>query len=182
MWCIDVDGHGVRVVTPPRLNNKITLSCAENTNRWVFYGTRPEILDWIKNHGEIQLENSIFSSGRPTSFNTHTELVIDLLVYSDPDQSVLSYFKSFVQTDFQNEKVKVEIRPRLESKDQMINTLCRVIVKSGVLFADILDTLNQEWYQPAPTYLEQANNMLNDRPGPIHISSTDAPMNIQVNK
>lgn len=103
-------------------------------------------------------------------------------MYSDPDQSILSYFKSFVQTDFQNEKVKVEIRPRVESKDQMISTLCRVIVASGVLFADILNELNQEWYQPTPTYVEQANNLLNDHPGPIHISSTDSPMNIQVNK
>lgn len=177
-----MDGNGVRVIKPPLLNNKITVSSTENTNRWVFYGTRPEILDWIKNHSELQLENSIFASGggAPSTFSTHTELVIDLLYFQDPDQSLVNYFKSFIQTDFQNEKVKVEIRPRVESKDQMISTLCRVIIKSGVLLGDIYNELNQEWYQPTRTYIEQASDLLNDNPGPIHIISTDTPMDIQI--
>ncbi|KAI9365106.1 hypothetical protein BD770DRAFT_468805 [Pilaira anomala] len=169
-----------RVITPPQLQNKITVSCNENTDRWVFYGTRPEILDWIKNHGDIQLENAMFLTGRPVSFNTHTELVIDLLEYKDPDQSMFSYFKSLVQTDFLTEKIKVEIRARVESKDQMITTQCRVIVASGVLLGDIWRELNQEWYQPTRTYFEQVNDLFNDRPGPVHIISTDTPMNIQI--
>jgi hypothetical protein len=163
------------------LNRKITVSSTESTNRWVFYGTRPEILDWIQNHSEIILENGLFSTGKPVSFNTHTEIVIDLMSYADPDQSMFDYLKSFVQTDFQNEKVKVEIRPRVESKDQLISTLCRVIVASGVSLGEILSDLNQEWYQPTRTYIEQASDLLNDNPGPVHIASTDMPMNIQVN-
>ncbi|KAG2190270.1 hypothetical protein INT46_005599 [Mucor plumbeus] len=178
---IDIDGNGARVVSPPLLSQKITVSSTENTNRWVFYGTRPEILEWIKSHSDIQLENSLFSTGRPISFNTHTEIVIDLMSYNDPQQSMLDYMKSFVTTDFEHEKVKVEIRPRVESKDQMISTLSRVIVASGVHLGDVLAELNQEWYTNR-TYIQQANDLLNDNPGPVHISSTDAPMNIQVNQ
>lgn len=170
------------MITPPLLNEKITLSSTENTNKWVFYGTRPEILDWMKNHGSIQLHNGLFSTGRPVSFNTHTELVIDLLSYSDPDQPVWDYLKSFIKTDFLNEKVKVEIRPRVESKDQMISTLCRVIIASGVSFNDVLYELTQEWYQPTRTYAEQASDLLNDNPGPTHIISTDTPMNVHVDE
>ncbi|KAI8077353.1 uncharacterized protein B0P05DRAFT_544706 [Gilbertella persicaria] len=175
----DVDGQGVRVIAPPLLNKKITVSSTETTNRWVFYGTRPEILDWIRNHQDIQLENGLFST-TPTSFQTHTELVIDLLAYSDPEQSFLDYVKSFVKTDFIHEKVKVEIRPRVESKDQMISTLCRVIVASGIRLGDVLPELNQEWYQPTRTLVQQATDLLNDSPGPVHISSTDAPLDVQV--
>lgn len=176
-----MDGHGVRVITPPLLNKKITVSSTENTNRWVFYGTRPDILDWMKNHQDIVLENGLFSTGKPVSFQTHTEIVIDLLSYADPDQSMMDYLKSFVQTDFQNEKVKVEIRPRVESKDQMISTLCRVIVASGVTLGDVFSELNLEWYQPTRTYVEQLGDLLNNNPGPVHISSTDTPMNIEIN-
>ncbi|KAI9483079.1 MAG: hypothetical protein EXX96DRAFT_536440 [Benjaminiella poitrasii] len=177
----NVDGQGVRVITPPLLKDKITLSSTENTNRWVFYGTRHEILDWIKQHGHIQLENGLFSTMKPLSFDTHTELVIDLLSYSDPKQSMFDYLKSFVQTDFENEKVKVEIRPRVESKDQVISTLCRIIVASGVSFGDVLAELNQEWYQPPRTFLEQAKDILDNNPGPVHILSTDTPINVQIN-
>ncbi|CEP08582.1 hypothetical protein [Parasitella parasitica] len=177
---IDIDGNEARVVAPPLLNQKITVSSTENTNRWVFYGTRPEILDWIKNHSDIQLENSLFATGRPVSFNTHTEIVIDLMTYNDPEQSLFGYIKSFVATDFEHEKVKVEIRPRIESKDQMISTLSRVIVASGVHLGDVLGELYQEWYK-SRTYVQQATDLLNDNPGPVHIYSTDAPMNVQVN-
>ena len=177
-----MDGSEARVITPPLLKDQITLSSTENTNRWVFYGTRNDILDWMKNHGTIQLYNGIFSTGKPVSFNTHTELVIDLLSYNDPDQTVWDYVKSFVQTDFQNEKVKVEIRPRVESKDQMISTLCRVIVASGVTFNEIIQELNQEWFQPTRTYIEQAADLINDNPGPVHIISTDTPMHIHVDE
>ncbi|KAI7908040.1 uncharacterized protein BX663DRAFT_492783 [Cokeromyces recurvatus] len=178
---LDVDNQGVRIITPPLLKDKITLSSVENTNRWVFYGTRTEIIEWIKKHSHIQLENGLFPAMKPLSFNTHTELVIDLLSYSDPEQSMFDYLKSFIKTDFENEKVKIEIRPRIESKDQMIPTLCRIIVASGVTFGDILVELVQEWYQPSRTLIEQAKDILNNNPGPIHILSTDTPMQIQIN-
>ncbi|GAN08389.1 hypothetical protein MAM1_0202d07900 [Mucor ambiguus] len=177
---IDVDGHGARVVPPPLLGQTITVSSTENTNRWVFYGTRPDILDWMSHHSNMKLENSLFATGRPVTFHTHTEIVIDLLAYSDPEQSTFDYFKSFVATDFEHEKVKVEIRPRVESKDQMIPTLGRVIVASGVYLGDVLDELKQAWYTDR-TFIERAKDLLNDTPGPVHIASTDAPMNIQVN-
>jgi hypothetical protein len=162
------------------LSKKITVASTDTTSRWVFYGTRPEILDWMRNHSTIQLENGLFGSNRPVTFQTQTELVIDLVYYSDPEQSMFDYLKSFVATDFDNERVKVEIRPRVDSKDQMTTTLCRVITRSGVSFAEILTELEQEWHNPSPSYFQQAQDAFNERPGPVHIVSTDAPMNIHV--
>ncbi|OBZ90808.1 hypothetical protein A0J61_01145 [Choanephora cucurbitarum] len=176
----EIEGQGARIITPPLLNKKITLGSSDNTSRWVFYGTRPQILEWIENHQDIQLENNLFSQGRPLTYQTHTEVVIDLQSYSDPDQSLFSYLSSFVATDFIHEKVKVEIRPRVESKDQLISHLCRIVVASGVRLGDILTELNRIWYQPSPSFIEQANDLINDQPRPIHILSTDAPMHIQV--
>ncbi|KAI8385757.1 hypothetical protein BD560DRAFT_384267 [Blakeslea trispora] len=176
----EIEGQGARLITPPLLNKKITVASTDSTNSWVFYGTRPHILEWMENHQDIQLENSLFTNGRPLTYQTHTELVIDLQAYSDPDQSFLDYLSSFVSTDFVHEKVKVEVRPRVESKDQLISTLCRVIVASGVYLRDILPDLNRVWYQPSRTLVEQTSDLINNQPSPVHILSTDAPMHIQV--
>ncbi|KAL0078052.1 hypothetical protein J3Q64DRAFT_1767453 [Phycomyces blakesleeanus] len=170
-------GH---VIPPPLLGKKISVSSAANTNRWIFYGTRKEIVDWIRQHPDIVLENAVFAGGRPTTYHTHTEIVIDLLQMPDAEQSYYDYFKSFVVSDYATERVKVEIRPRVESKDQSIITLCRVIVASGTRLGDVVDELEREWAHPAASYYQQAVDTFNDNPGPVHIISTDAPMAVHV--
>ncbi|KAI8391803.1 uncharacterized protein BYT42DRAFT_610989 [Radiomyces spectabilis] len=170
-------GH---VVVPPLLAKKITVSSAANTNRWVFFGTREEILQWMREHNDIQLENSLFASGRPVSFQTHTEIVIDLQYFYDAEQSYYNYFRSFFTSDYSVERVKVEIRPRVDSKDHIISALSRVIVASGSKLGEIVDELEREWNKPAASYYQQAINTFSDDPVPSHIISTDAPMTVQV--
>ncbi|KAG0174678.1 hypothetical protein DFQ28_005276 [Apophysomyces sp. BC1034] len=173
----EAPGH---VVVPPLLSNKITLTSAGNTSRWIFYGTRGEIIDWIRRHSDLVLENAIFFGGKPTSFYTQTELVIDLQYIPDEEQSYYNYLRSFFVNDYSTERVKVEIRPRVDSKDHLIMTLCRVIVASGISLGDVVDDLDKEWHKPTPSYYQQTIDMFNDSPGPVHIVSADAPASIHV--
>ncbi|KAI9305053.1 hypothetical protein BJ944DRAFT_265866 [Cunninghamella echinulata] len=171
-------GH---LVVPPLLSKKITIASGNNTSRWMFYGTRKEILDWIKEHPDIVLENGLFSStGHPTTFTTHTELVIDLQYIYDSEQSYYNYYKSFFVSDYSIEKVKVEIRPRIESKDKMIDSLCRTIVTSGSRLGDIAEELEREWNAPAKSYYQQTIDVFTDAPPTTHVISADPPSSIQI--
>ncbi|RCI04097.1 hypothetical protein CU098_013075, partial [Rhizopus stolonifer] len=120
-------GH---VVCPPLLSKKITVSSAGNTTRWVFYGTRQQILEWIREHPDMTVENAVFIGGVNSS-HVHTELVIDLQYVYDQEQSYAEYIKSYFVDIHDVERVKVEIRPRTESRDSITPCLSRIIVASG---------------------------------------------------
>ncbi|KAI8068277.1 hypothetical protein BC940DRAFT_299597 [Gongronella butleri] len=171
-------GSGVgHLVVPPLLSQKLTIASGNNTSKWVFLGTRNEIIDWIKAHGEIVLENGLF---KPTSFHTHTELVIDLQYFPDAEQSYYNYAKSFFVSDYNVERVRVEIRPRIESKDKMIECLCRTVIRSGTRFAEIAEDLLAEWSEPAKSYYQQTVDVFTDAPPTTHVLSADPPSSIQV--
>jgi hypothetical protein len=181
LWNVEGDtaGGNGRIVVPPLLKDKITVSTSSNTNKWVFIGSRAEILHWIQKHSNLIIENTIFSGGDRPSFHTHNEVVIDLLNFSDPDQSFFQYVRSYVKTDNNVDKVKVEIRPRVESKDQNIMTMCRIIVNSGVSLGSIVDKLEEKWNGPGASYLQQAVDLFNEVPGPQHVLSSDVPLGVQ---
>lgn len=170
-------GH---VVCPPLLSTKITLSSAGNTNRWVFYGTRKQILEWILEHGHISLENTIFIGGGHSDKNVHTELVIDLQYVYDQEQGYYDYIKSYFVSIYDVERVKVEVRPRVDNKDNVIPSLNRVIVASGSKLNEIVDDLEIEWFKPAQSYVQQAVHLFTDAPTPNHILSAKPPSSIQV--
>ncbi|KAG0163035.1 hypothetical protein DFQ28_000419 [Apophysomyces sp. BC1034] len=170
-------GH---VVVPPLLSKKITVTSAGNTNRWSFYGTRKQILDWLREHKDIVLENTAFSTGNAGTVQTRTEIVIDLQYIIDSEQSYYNYFRSYFVSDYAIEKIKVEIRPRIENKDSMIMTMCRVIVASGVRIGDIVDELEREWHKPAQSYYQQTVELFNDGPAPVRVLGADAPTSIAV--
>ncbi|KAI7858218.1 hypothetical protein BDC45DRAFT_330313 [Circinella umbellata] len=169
-----------RVVAPPLLNNKLSLSSSGNTSRFVFYGTRKEILDWMRNHANLRIEYNLFADGRPASFQHPTEIIIDLQHLHDSEQSYFNYFKSFFVSDYVNERVKVEIRPKLNSKDHDIMTLYRLVSTSGVTLGDIVDDLDHYWHLPARSYYRQTVDMYNDIPGPEHVLSAHGPSSIRV--
>ncbi|RUS16674.1 hypothetical protein BC938DRAFT_476503, partial [Jimgerdemannia flammicorona] len=174
-------GQSTRVVSPPLLSKKITVSAASNTAKWIFVGTRPEIISWMREHPHIVIENTIFAD-RPTSYHTHTELVVDLLAFQDPEQTTYDYVKSYFVTDSKHEKVKVEIRPKVDKVDYNVFTLCRIILSTGICFGEIVDDLERQWAKPGPTYYEQMVNLYNDKPGPEVILSSDVPMAIVVDE
>ncbi|KAF7727664.1 hypothetical protein EC973_007322 [Apophysomyces ossiformis] len=170
-------GH---LVVPPLLSKKITVTSAGNTNRWAFYGTRKQILDWLREHKDMVLENTAFSTSNVNTIQTHTEIVIDLQYITDAEQSYYNYFRSYFVSDYAIEKVKVEIRPRIENKDNMITTLCRVIVASGVRIGDIVDHLDREWHKPAASYYQQTVELFSDAPAPVCVLGADTPTSITV--
>lgn len=177
--CLDpIPGQVGQVISPPLLSTKITVSSTGNTTRWIFYGKRQEILDWIKQHQELTLENSLFASRG--NDKVHTELVIDLQQLYDSEQGYYDYIKSFFVSIYDVERVKVEIRPRLESRDSMIPSLSRIIVASGTRLGDIMDDLEIEWFKPAESYIRQAVHLLNDDPTPSHVISAKPPTSVQV--
>jgi hypothetical protein len=163
------------------LSTKITLSSAGNTNRWVFYGIRKQIIDWIREHGNISLENALFAGGQTSTNHVHTELVIDLQYVYDQEQSYTDYLKSYFVSIYDVERVKVEIRARIESKDCFIPAISRIIVASGTKLSEIVEDLEIEWFKPAETYVQQTVQLFNDEPTPNHILSAKPPTSIQVN-
>ncbi|KAG2231273.1 hypothetical protein INT48_008480 [Thamnidium elegans] len=182
-WLDQIDsapGQMGHVICPPLLSNKITLSSAGNTNRWVFYGTRKQIIDWMQDHHEIVLENTVFVGRKDSNANTHTELVIDLQYVYDQDQGYLDYVKSYFVSIYDVERVKVEIRPRIESKDCFITALNRTIVTSGTKLDDIITELHDEWFKPAQSYVQQTVDLFNDSPTPSHIISAKPPTSVHV--
>ncbi|KAI8647416.1 hypothetical protein BD408DRAFT_408519 [Parasitella parasitica] len=170
-------GH---VICPPLLSTKITLSSAGNTNRWIFYGTRTQVLEWLKDHGDITLENAIFAGGKTCNNNVHTEIVIDVQYVYDQEQSYADYFKSYFVDIYNVERVKVEIRPRVESKDSVIPSLSRTIVASGTRLGDLVDDLRTEWFRPGQSYAQQTIHLFSDTPTPNHILGAKPPTSIQV--
>ncbi|KAI8881787.1 hypothetical protein K501DRAFT_157875, partial [Backusella circina FSU 941] len=158
-------GQSGNIVAPPLLSSKISVSSAANTNKWVFYGTRKQIIDWMREHPDLYLENKVFIGGKPASDvdgGLHTELVIDLQYLYDQQQTYKDYLKSFFVSIYDVERVKVELRPRLESKDGMINALNRIIISSGTQLKFITDDLEAEWFKPAQSYYQQTVHLFND--------------------
>ncbi|KAI9276942.1 hypothetical protein BDA99DRAFT_122041 [Phascolomyces articulosus] len=169
-----------RVVAPPMLHDKLSLTSSGNTSRFVFYGTRKEILDWMRQHANLVIEYNLFADGRPAPFQHPTEIIIDLQYLHDSEQTYANYFKSFFVSDYVNERVKVEIRPKLDSKDNDIMTMYRLVSTSGVKLGDVVDDLDHYWHLPARTYYRQAVDMYNDIPGPQHVLSAHGPSSIRV--
>ncbi|CDH55135.1 hypothetical protein RO3G_04627 [Lichtheimia corymbifera JMRC:FSU:9682] len=168
-----------RVVPPPLLHDKISLTSSGNTSRWVFYGTRKQIIDWMREHANLVVEYNLFNDKQHHE-NPPTELVFDLHYLHDSEQSYYNYVKSFFVSDYEHERVKVEIRPKLDSKDHDIQTMCRVYTRSSVRLGDVVDELEHQWHQPARSYYQQAVDAYNDSPGPSHVLSSVGPSSIRV--
>lgn len=135
----------------------------------------------MREHPQIVLENTIFAD-RPVSYHTGSEIVIDLLAFADPDQTTYDYVKSYFVADTKHEKVKVEIRPKVDKVDYNVFTLCRIVLSSGIAFGEIADDLERQWNKPGPTYYEQMVNLYNDKPGPEVVLSSDVPMSVVVDE
>jgi hypothetical protein len=137
-------------------------------------------LEWIREHSHITLENAMFVGGKSSENYLYTELVIDLQYVYDQEQSYADYLKSYFVDIHEVERVKVEIRPRIESKDNVIPCLRRVIVASGSKLGDMADDLELEWYKPGDSYAQQTVHLFTDAPTPNHILSAKPPSSIQI--
>ncbi|CAO3643659.1 unnamed protein product [Mucor fragilis] len=112
--------------------------------------------------------------------NVHTEIVIDVQYVYDQEQTYVDYIKSYFVDIYDAERVKVEIRPRVDSKDSVIPSLSRSIVASGTRLADLVDDLQAEWFKPGQSYAQQTVHLFSDTPTPNHILGAKPPTSIQV--
>lgn len=134
----------------------------------------------MQDHHDIVLENAVFIGKQNSEAHLHTELVIDLQYVYDQEQSYADWIKSYFVSIYDVERVKVEIRPRIESKDCYIPALNRTIVTSGTKLDDIVKELHDEWFKPPQSYVQQTVDLFNDAPTPSHIISAKPPSSIQV--
>lgn len=134
----------------------------------------------MRENPEISLENNIFAGNKPCDSNVHTEITIDLQYLYDKEQTYTEYVKSFFVDIFETERVKVEIRPRIESRDSFIPAVNRITVANGSKLGEIVDELETEWFKPTPTYIKQTKDLFYDTPTPNHIVSAKPPTSIQV--
>ncbi|RUP45890.1 hypothetical protein BC936DRAFT_147615 [Jimgerdemannia flammicorona] len=148
-----------RLVRPPHPPAKVTLSFATSASKWVFLGTRPAILAWIRAHPTIVLETSIFATPNNSSAlpDNTAGLVIDLLPYTDPAKSTFTALRTYLTST--DPPVRVEVRPKLDKVDNTVPSLRRVIVASGVQLGEIAEELERQWRKPTPGYLEQLLSM-----------------------
>lgn len=170
-------GH---VVTPPFLRDKITLTSYGETTRWAFFGTRREILDWMRKHSDMVIK-SVLYNGTMANKPADTVIVFDLQPICDPEQSYYRYFRSFFVSDYENERVKCEIRQRIESRDRIIWANSRVLSRSDVRLGNVVDALEHEWYKPEPSLYQRAVDCVYDTPVPCHvISAASGPSSISI--
>ncbi|KAI9321906.1 hypothetical protein BX666DRAFT_1906812 [Dichotomocladium elegans] len=181
-WGYEMETIPGRVIAPPLLHDKISLTSSGNTAQWMFYGTRKEIIEWMRTHPQLVIEYRPYASALQQQ-QQQTELIFDLLAVPDEDQSYYQYLKSFVVSDYEHERVKCEIRPKLENnKDAtMIDALlCRTITHNGVCLGDIADELEHQWNMPARSYYQQLVDMYHEQPAPCHVISSAGPSSIRV--
>ncbi|KAI8365523.1 hypothetical protein BD560DRAFT_401774 [Blakeslea trispora] len=131
----------------------------------------------MKEHADMTLENTVFVGAVD---HVHTELVIDLQYMYDQEQGYLDYFKSYFVDIHNVERVKVEIRPRIESKDKMVSCLSRVIVVSGSRLGDLVEDLEIEWFKPSQSYAQQTVQLFTDAPTHSQVLSAKPPSSIQI--
>ncbi|KAG0328745.1 hypothetical protein BGZ99_004605 [Dissophora globulifera] len=140
-----------RIVTPPMLGDKISLSLV-NTTTFVFIGTRPAIIEWFRTEGRLKAVTAIVFPNRPP-----LDLVFDLFPISNPDMSWGQYFESFYYSDPTLERYRLEIRPEQPKLDGDLQPVSRMYARSGVLLGDIAPELENSWKElVTKTYIEMA--------------------------
>ncbi|KAF9148443.1 hypothetical protein BG015_009819 [Linnemannia schmuckeri] len=149
-----------RIVTPPMLGNKISLSLG-HTSTFVFLGTKAEILEWFKTVGPSKVVQAVLFHDRPSE---PLDLVFDLLPVPNPDLTWLQYYQSFYQSDPTLERYRLEIRPEQPKIDAEIEPLYRMYAKSGVCLGDIAPALEKKWSEvPTKSYLDMVKEVFYER-------------------
>ncbi|KAI1314611.1 hypothetical protein EDD11_001954 [Mortierella claussenii] len=147
-----------RIVTPPMLGDKISLSLG-HTSTFVFLGTKAEILEWFRTVGPSKIVQATVFNNRPP-----LDLVFDLFSVTNPDLTWAQYYYSFYKSDPTLERYRLEIRPEQTKIDSELEPLYRMYAKSGVCLGDMATALDKKWSQPpAKSYLDMAKELFMER-------------------
>jgi len=154
-----------RIITPPMLGDKITLSLG-HTSTFVFLGTKAEIIEWFKTVGQNKTVNIVLFYDRPKDdpLAPKLDLVFDLMPYPNPDLTWMQWYQSWYKSDPSLERYRLEIRPEQPKIDSEIEPLYRMYSKSGVTLGSIADALEKKWSQPpTKSYLDMAKEIFYER-------------------
>ncbi|KAI8598722.1 hypothetical protein EDD21DRAFT_293537, partial [Dissophora ornata] len=147
--CADDVPGDKRIITPPMLGDKISLSLG-HTSTFVFLGTQAEILEWCRTVGPSKRVQAVLFYDRPADdpLAPKVDLVFDLMPYPNPDLTWLQYYQSFYRSDPTLEKYRLEIRPEQPKYDAEIEPLYRMYAKNGVNLGEMAKALEKKWSQP----------------------------------
>ncbi|KAF9951946.1 hypothetical protein BGZ65_005638 [Modicella reniformis] len=160
----DVPGDK-RIVTPPMLGNKISLSLA-HTSTFVFLGTKAEILEWCRTVGSSKTVHAVLFYDRPADdpLNPKVDIIFDLLPYPNSDLTWAQWYQSFYRTDASLELYRLEIRPEQPKYDSEIEPLYRMYAKNGVSLGEMSKVLEKKWSQPSTkNYLDMVKEVFMER-------------------
>ncbi|KAF9362259.1 hypothetical protein BGX34_006524 [Mortierella sp. NVP85] len=156
----DVPGDK-RIVTPPMLGNKISLSLG-HTSTFVFLGTKAEILEWLKTEGSSRTVHVVLFYDRPADdpLSPKVDLVFDLLPYPNPDLTWTQWYQSFYRFDPALETYRLEIRPEQPKYDVEVEPLYRMYAKNGVNLGEMAKALEKKWsHPPAKSYFDMVKEV-----------------------
>ncbi|KAG9289948.1 hypothetical protein G9A89_010254 [Geosiphon pyriformis] len=153
------------IVTPKDIQ-KIDLTSPNQ--KFLFHGTRNEILEWMLNHGDIIIDyNSIqeeihsqnlSTSSEPKSFSKTGYITLDLYNPKVPEDSILICPINQARNHLPWMNMFLEIRPTNSVNDGKFKPVKRVILPSGLSLREISKALEIYWRHPqlkSPVFLEQ---------------------------
>ncbi|CAG8757350.1 4936_t:CDS:2, partial [Funneliformis caledonium] len=141
---------GGKIITPAKTPEVISLSVV-NSSRFLILGTKPEILEWLREHSHIKLEVHLFDDDKIEASHIHIpDIVTDILPTLDltgnsQQRSFIDYINPLHHPDPSDEEVRLEFRPQNPKIDDNSEPYIRLVVKRSSSLGEIVDELQLKW-------------------------------------
>nr|CAG8567018.1 12974_t:CDS:2 [Entrophospora candida] len=137
-----------RIITPTHLPETITLSVT-NSSRFLILGTKPEILEWLKDNSSIKVDVVLYDDAKEAPHIHIPDLIIDLLPYIDTkghEQHNNNLFNFILPThhpDLNSDPVRLEIRAAVNLDETQ--PYFRIVLQRNCTLGDILKEAKEKW-------------------------------------
>ncbi|CAJ0758213.1 2839_t:CDS:10 [Entrophospora sp. SA101] len=137
-----------RIITPSHLPETITLSVT-NSSRFLILGTKPEILEWLKDNSSIKVDVVLYDDAKEAPHIHIPDLIIDLLPYIDTkghEQHNNNLFNFILPThhpDLNSDPVRLEIRAAVNLDETQ--PYFRIALQRNCTLGDILKEAKEKW-------------------------------------
>ncbi|CAI2195111.1 7862_t:CDS:2, partial [Funneliformis geosporum] len=141
---------GGKIITPAKTPEVISLSVV-NSSRFLILGTKPEILEWLREYSHIKLEVHLFDNDKIEASHIHIpDIVIDILPMLDltgntQQRSLLDYVNPLHHPNPSEEEVRLEFRPLNPKIDDNIEPYIRHVVTRSSSLGEFVDELQRKW-------------------------------------
>uniref|UniRef100_A0A1D1YV26 Anaphase-promoting complex subunit 2 n=1 Tax=Anthurium amnicola TaxID=1678845 RepID=A0A1D1YV26_9ARAE len=173
-----------KLITPLKVPEVISLSVV-NSSRFMIFGTKPEILEWIRTHSHIKLEVHLFDNENEAPHIQIPDIMVDLLpsLESNQNKSLLDYVNPLHHPNPSEEGVRLEFRPQNSKNDDSIEPYFRLSVKRNSSFGEIIDDLQQKWDSIVyPSVWDNLKNITSSLSSNANNENNSSPDSIVVNK